>query len=159
MHNGDWKLSAFPRCISQPFWLWSCCLKLANLVMTSRAFHCTNRTNTLFVLCILCQLWYCNDIFFHFSQVIYSLCLVAMTAVRKWERNTTWWWWPWQGTNVTSDLLVNRIPNVAHFAEKELLCGSDSFDPSSGSKLFWIMTYSIFPIQNIYYKIPRKILF
>lgn len=44
-------------------------------------------------------------------------------------------------------------------AGNEWLPSGDSFDPSSRSKLFWIMTYSIFPTQNIYYKMPRKILF
>lgn len=50
---------------------------------------------------------YSDNKFFHFSQVIYSLCSVSMTTVRKWERITAWWWWHWQGTHVTSDFLVN----------------------------------------------------
>lgn len=41
-------------------------------------------------------------------------------------------------------------------AENEGLLSGNSFDPSSWSKLFWIMTYSVFPSWNIYYKIPRK---
>ena len=44
-------------------------------------------------------------------------------------------------------------------AENEWLLTGNSFDQSSRSKLFWIMTYSIFPTQNIYYKRPRKRLF
>lgn len=60
-------------------------------------------------ICLLCPvltlvLW---QHIFHFFQVIYSLCSASMTAIRKWERNTAWWWWHWQGTNVTSDFLVN----------------------------------------------------
>lgn len=44
-------------------------------------------------------------------------------------------------------------------AENEWLLSGDSFDQSSRSKLFWIMTCSTFPIHNIYYKRPRKRLF
>ena len=75
--------------------------------LESLLFCCPNRMNALiFVLCILFQLWYSDNKFFHFSQVIYSLCSVSMTTVRKRERITAWWWWHWQGTNVTSHFLV-----------------------------------------------------
>lgn len=57
---------------------------------------------------------------------------------------------------LSCQLVFQMLPILA---ENEWLLSNDSFDPSSKSKLFWIMTYSIFPTQNIYYKIPRKILF
>lgn len=44
-------------------------------------------------------------------------------------------------------------------AESEWTRSSKSFDPSSRTKLLWVMTYSIFPPWNTYCKIPRKILF
>lgn len=161
------KVSTFSWCVSQQFWLWSCCL-LPNIVKTSQVFrispffHCSNGMNTLiFVLRILFQLW-CSDkiFFFHFSQVIYSLCSVSMTAIRKWERSTAWWWWHWHGTNVTSDFLVNPYSKCCPSWLRMSDCSaSDSFDPSSRSKLFWIMTYSIFPTWNVFYKMSRKTLF
>ena len=113
--------------------------------LESLLFCCPNRMNALiFVLCILFQLWYSDNKFFHFSQVIYSLCSVSMTTVRKRERITAWWWalaGHKRHFTLSCQPIFHMLPILA---ENEWLLTGDSFDQSSRSKLFWIMTYSIF---------------
>lgn len=78
------KVSTFSWCVSQQFWLWSCCL-LPNIVKTSQVFrispffHCSNGMNILiFVLRILFQLWCSDNIFFSISLKSFILCAQSL---------------------------------------------------------------------------------
>lgn len=85
--------------------------------------------------------------FISLKSFILCAC-VSMTTVRKWERIIAWLWWHWQAQMSLQTFLSTYIPHAAPFRiENEWLLSGDSFDQSSRSKLFWIMTYSTFPIQ------------
>lgn len=118
-------------------------------LLTSQVSHCTSGMNTfMFVLCTPLQLW--------------SFFLCAQSP-RPWQEDEE---------GIPKDhgstgkaqmspqaFWSNCIPKAAHVGEKEWALSGDVSDPSSRSNLFWIMTFDLFPTQNIYHKMPRKILF
>lgn len=112
----------------------------------------------ILVLCILFQCWYCDNICFFF--IFLKSCIpCAPSPCPLWENE--------KGT-LRDDGGVGRahmslqtflstlIPKAAHLAEKEWLLCRNALDPSPRSKLFWVMTYSIFPTRNIYYQELRQ---